>query len=268
MKQRFKDLLKQSPVYPVYCAYIRPHLVRRKLLKQFHAWSEDDEKRLAFYQQFVKPGDIVFDVGANVGNRTKVFLKLEAHVVGFEPQQMCADFLSEVLTDHARFTLIRKALGSTVGEGQMLISGHHTISSMSPQWVETVKQSGRFGKEQWGAKQLVQVTTLDRAIGDYGRPSFMKIDVEGYEYEVLSGLTEPIHVVSIEFTPEYLSNTFKCIDHLCSLADKVEFQISLGESMHWHLPKWVSRSEVMDCLLQLDTKKFGDLYIRSVLDGK
>lgn len=267
MKQRIKDFLKQSPIYPVYCSYIRPHLVQRKLLSQFHAWSEDDERRFGFYRQFVKPGDIVFDVGANVGNRTKVFLKLDARVVGFEPQQMCADFLSGVLAGNASFSLVRKALGSEVGETQMFISDHHTLASLSPQWVETVKRSGRFGTEQWSKKQPVQVTTLNQAIREYGRPSFMKIDVEGYEYEVLSGLSESIDVVSIEFTPEYLDSTFKCIDHLCSLSDKVEFQVSLGESMEWNLPKWVSRQQVMDYLLQLNARKFGDLYIRSFRKG-
>jgi FkbM family methyltransferase len=232
-------------------------------MRQFHEWSDMDERRYKFYRQFFSNGDIVFDVGANVGNRTKVFLKLHAQVVAFEPQHMCAEFLDRVMKGNACFTLIRKALGSEIGKAQILISDTHTISSMSPQWVESVKGSGRFAKEQWNKRQTVEVTTLDHCIKEYGRPTFMKIDVEGYEYDVISGLSQSIDIVSIEFTPEYLENTFKCIDHLCSLSDEIEFQISLGESMEWHLPTWVSRLQIRDALLQIGTRKFGDLYVRS-----
>ena len=263
MKQRIKYFLKKTPIYPMYCRYIRPHLTRRYLLRQFNAWSVSDERRYLFYRQFISNGDIVFDVGANVGNRTKVFLKLHAQVIGFEPQHMCAEFLTVALKNNENFTLVKKALGSEVGEAEMLISDTHTISSMSPKWVESVTRSGRFGSEQWKQRQPVEMTTLDRCIKEYGHPTFMKIDVEGYEYEVLSGLTKSIDVISIEFTPEYMENTYKCIDHLCSLSDEVEFQISLGESMEWHLPTWVSRAQIRDVLLKLDARKFGDIYIRS-----
>ena len=232
-------------------------------MRQFNAWSASDERRYLFYRQFISNGDIVFDVGANVGNRTKVFLKLHAQVIGFEPQYMCAEFLTVALKNNENFTLVKKALGSEVGEAQMLVSDTHTISSMSSKWVESVTRSGRFGNEQWKQRQLVEMTTLDCCIKEYGHPTFMKIDVEGYEYEVLSGLTKSIGVISIEFTPEYIENTFKCIDHLCSLSDEVEFQISLGESMEWYLPAWVSKAQIKVALLKLDARKFGDIYIKS-----
>lgn len=263
MNHRMKSFLKRTPIYPLYCRFVRPHVVARRLLHQFHTWSHEDEERLKFYRQFVKHGDIVFDVGVNVGNRTKVFLKLGAQVVGYEPQQICVEFLNRVLRSHPHFQLVQKALGAQVGETQMLISDTHTISSMSPRWIESVKRSGRFGKEEWNKSQPVEITTLDLAIQEHGRPAFIKIDVEGYEYEVLSGLSEVIDMISIEFTPEYLDNTFKCIDHLSSLSTELEFQISIGESMEWHLPVWVAKSQIKDALLQLPARKFGDLYIRT-----
>lgn len=46
-------------------------------------------RALVHYRQFVKSGDLVFDVGANVGNRTAVFLRLGARVVAVEPHASC-----------------------------------------------------------------------------------------------------------------------------------------------------------------------------------
>jgi hypothetical protein len=38
-------------------------------------WTAHDQEMLEFYAQFLSAGDLCFDVGANVGNRTKIFLK-------------------------------------------------------------------------------------------------------------------------------------------------------------------------------------------------
>jgi len=98
-------------------------------------------------------------------------------------------------------------------------------------------------------------------IDEYGYPTFVKIDVEGYEFEVLSGLSKPIRALSIEFTPEYLENTLKCIHHICRISE-AEFQISLGESIKFSLPEWVSAEGVKKQLRDVNSKTFGDLYVK------
>lgn len=49
----------------------------------------DDARRMAFYKQWIKPGDLVFDIGANIGNRTRVFADIGARVVAVEPLPHC-----------------------------------------------------------------------------------------------------------------------------------------------------------------------------------
>ena len=232
------------------------HRMRRK----YRRWNEEDARRLEFYGQFIKPGDLVFDVGANIGNRTKIFLKLGARVVAVEPQALCADFLQSELGKDANFKLVRMALGASKGEAEMLVSNAHTISSLSEEWINATRESGRFRQYEWNKRQSVEVSTLDSLIREYGNPVFVKVDVEGFEYEVISGFSGKVDYFSIEFTPELIDKTYKCISHITSLYD-AEFQLSLGESMEFYLDSWVDESEIREILSRFGYSDFGDVYV-------
>ena len=56
-------------------------------------------ERKEFYSEFIKEGDVVFDVGANKGNRTVIFLELGAKVVAVEPQKECYEHLTKRFGD-------------------------------------------------------------------------------------------------------------------------------------------------------------------------
>lgn len=260
IRQAIRKIVKVTPMYPVLQYIVKRHRIRRAI-RQFWEWSAVDQTRLDFYQQFVTPGDVVFDVGANLGNRAKVFSRLGAVVVAVEPQTACSDFLYSVFKDTANFHLVRKALGASAGQAEMFISNIHMISSMSPDWIRSVKESGRFSQYSWDRKEKVIIDTLDNLIAKYGCPAFVKIDVEGFEDQVVSGLSTPVGAISMEFTPEFMGNTLRCIDHLCRLGD-VCFQLSLGESMKFLLPKWETEEEIKRALSQVPSECFGDLYAR------
>ena len=215
-----------------------------------------------FYSQFIKEGDITFDVGANHGNRTEVFLSLGAKVVAFEPQPLCAEDLARRFSKNRNFALVQKALGATVGKGTISQCKADTISSMSKEWVESVKNSGRFSEYEWSSSLDIEVSTLDAEIGRFGRPSFLKIDVEGYESEVLSGLSMAIDAISFEFVPEVQANTIKCIELLNRLGDYT-FNYSLGESMRLEMPSSVTKDQILEIVRgfsERGSKEFGDIY--------
>jgi FkbM family methyltransferase len=255
-----KNIVKRTPAYTVYRLLVK-HRRKGELIRVLQSWSQDDQRRLEFYSQFIQPGDLVFDVGANVGNRTKVFLKLGARVIAVEPQRQCAVLLESAFRGSRSLTVVRKALGATPVEAEMLMADVDTISSLSPEWVRSVRESGRFRGHEWTRTERVEVDTLDNLIKHYGRPAFVKIDVEGYELEVLSGLSTPVRALSFEFTPEYLANTVKCIDRICGIAG-ARFQISLEETMRFAFPTWMSAAEAKAALAGIDAKTFGDLYVR------
>jgi len=232
--------------------------------RTFAGWTPRDQQILEFYGRFLTAGDLCFDVGANIGNRVKVLLKLPARVVAIEPQAECVRILRAAFGRNRNLeAVVPKALGAEEGQAEIMVSDTSVISSLSPEWVEAVRQSGRFGRQTWERKRIVPVTTLDKLIEQYGRPAFIKIDVEGFEYQVIRGLSQPVKMISLEFTPEFLDATFQSIEHLQDLGG-IRLNYSLGETMEWALEKWVSAGEMMRILegLRNNAGVFGDVYVK------
>ena len=218
-----------------------------------------------FYSQFLSPEDLCFDIGANIGNRVKIFLKLGSKVIAVEPQQECVKVLTSCFIQNPNFTIVQKALGKTIGNALIYISDGNTVSSLSREWIEVVKESGRFPGNWWDSGKPVQLSTIDELIRTYGIPKFIKIDVEGYEFEVIQGLSESITALSFEFTPEFSESSFKSLDYLKSLGEcKTNF--SQGESFTFDLREWISIDEMISYLKQFEgnSKIFGDIYLRYV----
>lgn len=219
-------------------------------------------KRVSFYSQFVEKGDLCFDVGANLGNRTEVFLRLGARVVAVEPQEECARYLERRFGGNSAVVLVKKALGAQEGKMPLALCTHIGASSMSKEWIDKVSLSGRLAKSvKWEREIVVQVTTLDALISAYGLPSFCKIDVEGFEYEVINGLSHPIRSLSFEFTPEVIDTALDVVKFLAKLGS-YEFNLSSADSMELQ-SVWQSPNEIANSLSSLSLRgTFGDVYAR------
>jgi FkbM family methyltransferase len=214
------------------------------------------------FRQFVGAGELVFDVGANVGDRVASFLALGARVVAIEPQPECADQL------RARFggaiEVIRAAAGPELGEADLLVGSYHTISSLSSEWVEEVRASGRFAEFEWNERLRVPVVTLASLIERFGTPAFCKIDVEGYELGVIQGLDRSVPALSFEFTFELLESRIACIQRLADLG-MVLFNFSEGESMRLAHRRWLGPDAIVEYLRSTPRSPsfFGDVYART-----
>jgi FkbM family methyltransferase len=216
------------------------------------------------YSQLVRAGDLVFDVGANLGNRTEAFLALGARVVAIEPQRECVKHLRRRWPDEDRLTVVPAAVSDSEGQGELFVSEASTLTSMAPEWIEAIVASGRFSGYSWDQRITVPTTTLTRLVAEHGRPAFCKIDVEGFEAKVLEGLDQPLPAVSLEFAKEALHMTRRCIERLMELGP-TEFNFSLGESLEWALPRWVSGPELLAALERLPDQElpWGDVYARA-----
>ena len=220
-------------------------------------------EQLNFYSQLIRNGDLVFDVGANVGEKTELFLQLGAKVVAVEPQESCWRVLKRRFKEKD-VDVEACAIADTKGERTLFIDRSPTLSSISQAWIKDVKESGRFSlRHKWFDKMSVPTTTLDALIEKYGKPVFCKIDVEGAELDVLKGLSEPVKTISFEFISEQINVAISCIDYLSTLG-RARFNYHFGEAVSFAAPNWFDSEQIKTTLkaMNSDIENFGDIYVR------
>jgi FkbM family methyltransferase len=218
--------------------------------------------RRAFYSQLLSAGDLCFDVGANTGNRTGVFVALGARVVAVEPQKELCAFLDAKFGN--KIKVVRKGVGAKEDTLSLYAPAKYSaLATFSKEWSE----EGRFKGDGWEAMETVPVTTLDALIAEFGVPKFIKIDTEGYEYQVLQGLSHKIPYLSFEYmTPELNHQAIDCIKRLQAIDGNIRCNFSANESMALNLETWVTPEEMIRCIQTkafIDTD-FGDIYVKSV----
>lgn len=224
------------------------------------------KRRMAnFYAQFIAPSDLCFDVGAHVGNRVSAWLRLDARIVAIEPQPRCAALLQKWYGSNKSVTLVTSAIGAQAGAQTLYVSRDNpTVTTLSRNWIDEVQQVEGFADVRWQDEVTVDVTTLDALINHFGVPTFCKIDVEGFELEVLAGLSQPITALSFEYVPASLDLCYGCIERLGQL-DTYEFNWSLGESHRWQSSTWLPPGQMISILRKMQPDDAsGDVYARLV----
>lgn len=221
-------------------------------------------KRL--YRRFVGPKDLVFDVGAHLGDRTRAFAALGARVAALEPNPVLADGLRRSLSGVAGVEVIETAVGAERGTATLHVSSATpTVSSLNSGWIESVRERNPgFASVRWDRPTEVSVTTLDALIERYGEPAFIKIDVEGHEPAVLAGLSRPVDALSFEFVAGTLNGAASCIDRIEALGRYV-FNAVAGERRRFIWRDWQTPAAARDWLAAgADGLASGDLYARRV----
>lgn len=255
----FKRILLPLVKITIFVSVLGVYFYGFKLHKSF-------KSEVAFISQFCKSGDCVFDVGANMGRKTDIYLACGvSRVICIEPQPKCIAHLRDKYIGDSRVVIIPKGLSNSEGTiDLMLCSKAHFIATCSTDWT----RKGSFADHGyiWDSKVTVSTTTLDDIIKKYGVPQFCKIDVENFEPEVLAGLSQPIPMISFEYHEEYRDNIERCLTRLSELGYK-KFNFAAGEDTYFSLPDWVSANEVLITVLNTKSKNegwpaFGDIYAK------
>ena len=213
------------------------------------------------YRRFVKSGDLVFDVGAHVGDRVAAFRRLGARVVAVEPQPALRTTL-KLLRGRDRAVIIEPvALGRADGSVELKLNlDNPTVSTASADFIRAAAGAPGWEGQAWTQTITVPLTTLDALIARHGVPAFIKIDVEGFEVEVLAGLSRPVAALSFEFTTIQRNIAPAAIDR-CAALGYVSFNAALGESQTLVHEPWLTATQIAQWLAGLpDAANSGDVY--------
>lgn len=203
--------------YPVRYSRGYELLLRRRDPAYFDQLHRD----LTFYRAVLGGNDIglIFDVGANYGDKAWAFTRLARRVVCVEPDPQCLRALA------ARF---RRPAVVTAAAAVGRAEGHATFHRVRPGSAYNSlsdKHVGLNASREVGWEPLsVPVTTLDALIAEHGLPDFVKVDVEGFEVEVFRGLSRPLPAVCFEANlPAFAQETVEVIDRLTALDPAYRF---------------------------------------------
>jgi FkbM family methyltransferase len=233
----------------------------------YHAIPRRQRRMQRLYREFARRGDLVFDVGAHVGNRTRALAALGCRVIALEPQPDFARLLRLLFARNSRIEVVEAAVTGASGEDWLAVSERTpTVSTTATAWREARGREPGFDGVQWNRQVRVRTVSADALIAKYGRPAFIKIDVEGGEPAVLDGLTTPVPALSFEYLPGAIDEVRSCVDRLVALAGaaaRYEFNWSVGESYELASPEWLDAEGIVTALATLETgARSGDVYAR------
>ncbi len=209
--------------------------------------------------KLMNKGDLYFDIGAHLGEKSKPFIEKKIRTIMVEPLPICVKTLKRLYSKNSIVKIIPKGLGSKNTKKILSINKQMpTVSTFAKHW-----KSGRFSNLTWSEKTQIQITTLDALIKKFGDPQYIKIDVEGYELNVLKGLSKKSGIISFEITSEFFSDAIKCLKHLKKLSYN-SFTFSIGEQKKF-FSDWSDYKTIIN-LIKKEIKKdkffWADIYCK------
>jgi FkbM family methyltransferase len=235
-------------------------------------------KHVDFYRDLLKgfrTGDLIFDIGANVGEKTDVFLRLGARVAAVEPDERCQQVLRAKFLEYRLapkpVTVVGQAVSEKVAVETMWVDGPGSaLNTLSQKWADTLRgDKKRFEHTsdvlEFAQKKSVETTTLEQLTVTYGLPFFVKIDVEGHELSALRGMRRPVPYLSFEVNlPEFRQEALQCLEVLESLAIAGEFNYVIDCQFGLMLEQWIDGRQFSQVLGQ-STERCIEVFWRTPL---
>lgn len=190
---------------------------------------------------------LAFDVGAHAGDRVVALRRAGARVVAVEPQGTMANLLRLLHLHDPGVTVLRAACGPAPGRAVLRVNSRNpTVSTLSERFTEATRGALGWEGQVWDRSVSVEVKTLDQLVETYGLPDFVKIDVEGFEAEVLAGLSAPVPRLAFEVTTAARAAGIAALDRAIFMGFQ-GFRLTLGESHRWETG-WLSGPEMRAAL--------------------
>jgi FkbM family methyltransferase len=197
-------------------------------------------RQRVLFSGLVGPGDLVFDVGANIGEFTGAFRDLGARVVAVEPQPRLTAHLRRRFRRDRDVTVVATAVSDHAGEATLYGTTADALATLEEE--RATHPSGPGAELEWTQRITVPLRTLDSLVDEHGRPALVKIDVEGHELGVVRGLTTAEPTVFFEVNRPGVHDVLDALQ----ARRYEEFFVRLGERPEWTSPRAMSAADVHD----------------------
>lgn len=190
-----------------------------------------------FYAKLIDKNQLCFDIGANIGKKSKILLDIGAHVIAFEPQKSCIPELTLLKSRYSKFHFESVAIDNIDGIKTLTLSNYSEIATLSNNFVDIYKNIS------WINKEKVKTITLNKVIDHYGLPFYCKIDVEGYEFEILSALKHKISLIEFELVAGFQEKSIQLINILNY--NNTFFNYTLNEQPRFKSKNWIKADNMI-----------------------
>lgn len=206
--------------------------------------------------------NLVFDIGSNTGYTVEHFRQRAKAVIAFEPNPELANDLRRRFQG-TNVTVDERGLSNECGRKIFHLCNAHTISTFSTDWISGSRFTGTYN---WDRSIEVETITLEKALSIYGEPDYIKIDVEGYEYEVLSSFNQLLEntIISFEWAEEQKDKIQATLEHVQKIGYN-SFSFTDGDIIkHEGEINWVNFSDFifLENMIPSRKKNWGMCYFK------
>lgn len=186
---------------------------------------------------------VLYDIGANRGLYTDVHIDKYDKCVLVDPNPDLCKFLANKYAGNEKIIIVNKIVSKDKNVPFYMCNKADTISTADIEWVT----NSRFTKDySWYPVNGIETISIDTLILENGTPTFIKIDVEGYEYNVIMSMTTIQSPLSFEWSEEKKDEMIKTVEYLSSLGySKYAIQQKDDYAYEVYADEWASTEAII-----------------------
>ena len=232
--------------------YIKKNIISNLRYSKFHYfylkyknpdYINDLNKEANFYQDILNKNDLVFDLGANFGEKTEIFQRFVKKIICYEPiEYLCKRMISR-FRNNKSVIIVQIIVSDSEGMVDFtFVKDNEAYSTMLPNGLIYFQH---LDKSKFNQKKI-KSTTLNSEIKKFGIPDYVKIDCEGAEYLILKDLKYSIKLISFEVNlPQSYEDGIKIIKSL-SKKFNYEFNVRQQNEHKFYFSKNLDIVQVID----------------------